>query len=326
MTDKDAATEAVANAAPTEAKKEENRADAAKAVGAVREAGGTEGGETNATGAAGDESGLFGWGGLTEGIGQLWGSVSREGEGEGGEPKRDAPKPALSPSLAPLTKAATEMAASATTELGNAGKVAQLRLGEAAKEVERGWGAFNSFLDDILTPQTQGEGAETQAERGAVAIDGAAEKLHERFPTLDRAEEAVEVYECAMMQKYRSVLNGATPEKTFACNGILYVTPSHLAMYVLDDGGAFGAPFGTVIPLADVKRVQRGNKNMLRVLMVDQSSFVFAAFASVDTFKAAVDVLHHLVGADEGKKPKPAPSGAQSADASEANEVKESSS
>ena len=263
------------------------------------------------------ESGLFGWGGITEGIGQLWGSVSGEADNSNNDVTpvtkvTEAAKPALSPSLAPLTKAATEIAASATTELGNAGKVAQIRLGEAAKEVERGWGVFNSFLDDILTPQQQqsgggagggGDGVEQSANRG-VSLEGAVEKLHERFPSIDKAEEAVEVYECAMMQKYRSVLNGATPEKTFACSGVLYVTPAHLAMYVMDDGGAFGSPFGTIIPLADVKRVQRGNKNMLRVLMVDQSSYVFAAFASVDTFKAAVDVLHHLVGTDDTKKAK----------------------
>ncbi len=227
------------------------------------------------------DDGLFGaWRGWTGGFNELF-SGSREGG-------------PISPRSPSISKAASEIAATA----GHAGKAAQKQLGKAAEEIGKGWANLNHFLDEIVSPATD------EATRGSApdvrsSLDGAAELLHVRFPDIDAAEEAVGTYECTLVQKYRCALNGATPEKTFPLAGVLYVTPLHLAMYVLDDAGAFGAPFGVVVPFADVARVQRGQKAMLRIVTKEKSSYVFAGFQSDGEFKAALDLLEHLVGSAE---------------------------
>lgn len=272
--------------------------------------------QTHAGGESAD-SGLFGsWAGLSGGLNSLFGGGEEAGATTTAEP------PKQSPSLLPLSKAASEIAASATSELESASKAAQIRLGQAAQGIERGWGTLNSFLDDFLSPPVDGQqvpqdGATRDAaappppDAGAVsaAMERAAELLHERFPELDAGEEAIDVYECSLVQKYKCTLNSATPEKTFAFAGVLYVTAAHLAMYVVDDGGAFGAPFGVVVPLTAGNRVQRGSKAMLRVVTNDENSYVFAAFASDDAFKAAVDLLHQIV--DEQTPAAPADTSAE---------------
>lgn len=205
-----------------------------------------------------------------------------EGDGEGGED---------------LQKKAADMAAGATKELEKASKVAQEALGIAAEDLGKGWGKLNHFLDDILAPQSgKGAGsADANAEDLAEDEDVQA-RFHSLFPDLDESEDVIDHYRCTLLQKYRCYLNNETPEKSLSVRGRLFVSTSHLAMYVFDDGGAFdGAKFHVSVPLAEVARVQKGAKSMMRVITSSQSSYIFAEFESEAHFAGALSLVEHMI-------------------------------
>lgn len=244
-------------------------------------------GDTGVSGSEGAPAGMFGgWGfdvstvagGLPD-MGSLFGAEGDEEEnveGENGD----------------LGVVVGSVASKAGVELGNASKAAQETIGKAREEIGKGWGTFNTFLDDILSPKADG------AQRSVGEGVDVQQKFHELFPDLDLDDDVVDHYSCTLLQKYRCYLNNATPEKTFPLRGRLYVTTSHLAMYVVDDGGAFGGqPFGVSVPFREVGKIQKGAKAMLRLVTKTQTSYVFADFESDSHFSGALSLLEHMAGA-----------------------------
>lgn len=183
---------------------------------------------------------------------------------------------------------ATALANVASTELEMASKVAQETIGKAAEEIGRGWGNFNTFLDDMLAPKVNN------------GDDSPTVDVHKRFCELfaDIAQdEVVDHFQCALLQKYRCYLNNATPEKAFPLHGHLFVTTAHLAMHVTDDGMQAGRKtFSITVPLAEVSKVQKGANAMLRVVTKSQSSYILAEFVSDTHFKGALSLLEHMTG------------------------------
>lgn len=196
-----------------------------------------------------------------------------------------------------LQKAAVDMATGATKELEKASKVAQQAIGHAAEDFGKGWGKLNHFLDDILAPGSRrggGGGADADAEDLAEDED-VQTRFHSLFPDLEE-EDVIDHYKCTLLQKYRCYLNNDTPEKSLAVRGRLFVSTTHLAMYIFDDGGAFdGAKFHVSVPLADVARVQKGAKSMMRVITSTQSSYIFADFESETHFTGALSLVEHII-------------------------------
>lgn len=197
-----------------------------------------------------------------------------------------------------LGKTAAQLATAATAEFEHASRAAQATFGKAAQELGRGWGTLNTFLDDMLASDTK------RTEK--VSTDG--KDIHatfrELFPHLESDDEVVDHYRCTLLQKYRCYLNNATPEKMFPLRGRLFVTMSNIAMYVTDDGGAFGGiAFGVNVPFQEVVKIQKGAKAMLRVVTKAQTSFIFAEFESDIHFNGAVSLLEQLGGAAGGNAP-----------------------
>lgn len=245
--------------------------------------------------------GVFGgWGlpdinSVTEGIGGMLGEMV-----EGSEDEEVAERAAGSGAGdgAPdgpgedLQKAAAEAAAVATKELEKSAKAAQETLGKAAEEIGKGWGSLNMFIDDILAPGAGKDNAPAVADDDLADGEDVQERFRSLFPEIDDGEEVVDHYACTLLQKYRCFLNNATPEKTIPVRGRLYVTTSHLAMTVFDDGGAFdGAKFNVTLPFEDVARVQKGAKSMMRVLTNSQTSYIFANFESETHFGGALSLV-----------------------------------
>lgn len=186
---------------------------------------------------------------------------------------------------------AANIATVATAELEHASKAAQETIGKAAQELGKGWGTLNSFLDDMLAakPDVEKDG-EDDAD-----VHNTFQKL---FPELDQDDQVVDHFKCALLQKYRCYLNNSTPEKAYALRGRLFVSTSHIAMYITDDGGEFGGkPFGISIPFQDVGKIQKGAKAMLRLVTKSQSSYIFADFESDSHFTGALSLLEHMAGA-----------------------------
>lgn len=230
-----------------------------------------------------------------------------------------------------LGKAASHLANAAGAELENASKAAQETIGKAAQELGRGWGTLNSFLDDMLSPDDQQNGSSNNrsassssnahgggisdiaSELGASSSATDIQQIFiELFPHLsakadEEQEQVVDHYKCTLVQKYRCYLNNSTPEKAFALRGRLFVTMSNIAMYVADDAGAFGGnAFGINIPFESVTKIQKGAKQMLRVVTRAQTSFIFAEFESETHFQGALSLLEQL-GAASSVPPQPTP-------------------
>lgn len=198
-----------------------------------------------------------------------------------------------------LGATASNLANAATNELEHASRAAQHTIGKAAEELGRGWGTLNTFIDDMLAPEDK---------RGENAVDESQDihaTFRKLFPHFETDDEVVDHYRCTLLQKYRC-LNNATPEKAFPLRGRLFVTMSNIAMYVTDDGGAFGGnAFGVNIPFEEVIKIQKGAKAMLRVLTKAQTSFIFAEFESDTHYNGALSLLEQLHGAASGTLPPP---------------------
>lgn len=190
---------------------------------------------------------------------------------------------------ADISAAAANIANVAATEIDHASKAAQETFGKAAEELGKGWGTLNSFLDDMLTPNI--DGSEEVQEKDMVA------SFHSLFPEIDAEDQVIDHFECALVQKYRCYLNNATPEKTYPLRGRLYISTTHLAMYVTDDGGAFGKqPFGIAIAFADVGKIlkQKGANAMLKLVTKSQQSYIVADFESDAHFSGALSLIEHM--------------------------------
>lgn len=185
---------------------------------------------------------------------------------------------------------AENIAKVATAELEHASKAAQETIGKAAKEIGKGWGTLNSFLDDMLAAKPDADGDQDDAD--------VHNSFHNLFPDLEKDDEVVDHFKCTLLQKYRCYLNNATPEKTYALRGRLFVSTSHIAMYVTDDSGQFGGkPFGISIPFQDVGKIQKGANARLRLVTKSQSSYIFADFESDSHYTGALSLLEHMAGA-----------------------------
>lgn len=197
-----------------------------------------------------------------------------------------------------LGKTAAQLATAATAEFEHASRAAQATFGKAAQELGRGWGTLNTFLDDMLGPDTK------RVEAAGTAGKDIHTTFRELFPHLESDDEVVDHYGCTLLQKYRCYLNNATPEKMFPLRGRLFVTMSNIAMYVSEDGGAFGGiAFGVNVPFQEVVKIQKGAKAMLRVVTKAQTSFIFAEFESDTHFNGALSLLEQLAGAAGGSAP-----------------------
>ncbi|CAN8069317.1 unnamed protein product, partial [Agarophyton chilense] len=192
-----------------------------------------------------------------------------------------------------LKATAAHLAHAASAELQHASEAAQHTFGKAAQELGKGWGTLNSFLDDMLAPAA----SSTASHRAAPSSDAqrVLKHFHQHFPTLPERDDVVDHFECTLIQKYRCQLNDATPEKVFPLSGTMFVTTSHIAMYIVDRHTVFSSEsFGVTIPLADVAKIQKGAKSMLRLLTVDKHSYIFAQFESNTHFNAAISLLEHM--------------------------------
>lgn len=167
----------------------------------------------------------------------------------------------------------------------------------ATKSVEAGWGTLNGFLDNMLAPDQQNgqeDGADPAGENPAALH----ERFHKLFPQLDAEDEIVDHFSCVLLQKYRCYLNNVTPEKLFPLSGRMFVTTTHIAMYVSRDDEGLGAnKFGITIPFEDVTKIQRGAKYMIRIVTKSQASYIFAVFESESHFTSALALLEHMAGA-----------------------------
>lgn len=238
-----------------------------------------------------------------------------------------------------LGKAASHLASAAGAELEIASKAAQETIGKAAQEIGRGWGTLNSFLDDMLAPDTangasSGHNGSSQRSGGGSGASGSISEIaaelgasssatdiqsvfRELFPRVQKEgeeieeedqEQVVDHYGCTLIQKYRCYLNNSTPEKAFALRGRLFVTMSNISMYVADDAGAFGGnAFGINIPFESVVKIQKGAKAMLRVVTRAQTSFIFAEFQSETHFQGALSLLEQLGAPSSVAPPVPGP-------------------
>lgn len=198
-----------------------------------------------------------------------------------------------------LGKTAANIATAATAEFEIASKAAQETIGKAAEEIGKGWGTFNSFLDDMLAAKP---GADSPSREDADMHS----QFQSVFPELAEEDEVVDHFRCAFLQKYRCYLNDSTPEKTYALRGTLFVSTAHIAMSVTDDGGEFGGkPFGTSIPLTSVEKIQKGAKAMLRLMTKEPitKEYIFAEFESDSHFSSALTLLEHMTEPPTAQSP-----------------------
>lgn len=167
----------------------------------------------------------------------------------------------------------------------------------ATKSVEAGWGTLNGFLDNMLAPDQQ-NGQEDGADPAGDNPTALNERFHKLFPQLDAEDEIVDHFSCVLLQKYRCYLNNVTPERLFPLSGRMFVTTTHIAMYVSkDDDGLGVSKFGITIPLEEVAKIQRGAKYMIRIVTKSQASYIFAVFESESHFTSALALLEHMAGA-----------------------------
>lgn len=208
---------------------------------------------------------------------------------------------------------AANIAEVASVELGHASKAAQQTIGKAAEEIGKGWGTLNSFLDDMLAPKVDG------VDEG----DDMAKLFRSKFPELDHDDQLVDHFKCAMLQKYRCYLNNVTPEKAFPMRGMLFVTTTNIAMYVNDDGGAFGGdPFGVSMSFKEIGKIQKGANSMLRIVTKEQQSFIFGEFESDSHFNGALSLLEHMAAPGNAPQPpKEQPTNASNAAEKQATEA-----
>jgi hypothetical protein len=78
----------------------------------------------------------------------------------------------------------------------------------------------------------------------------------------------------------------------------LYITTAHIAIHIYDDLGAFdNATFQITLSFAEIGRVQKGAKAMMRVILHDsaQSSFIFADFETETHFAAALSLVEQMI-------------------------------
>lgn len=238
---------------------------------------------------------------VTEGIGGIFGEYAGNTE-ENQENSADTDGLENADEDA-LTRKAQDIAAGASKELQIASQAAQETFGKAAEELGKGWVNLNEFLDDMLAPKAgasagvrDGTGQFGEVEDVVKEGDDVQARFHELFPELDDGEDVVDHYAATILQKYRCFLNTATPEKTLPLRGRLFVTTAHLAMYIFDDGGLFnGSTFNITVPFAEVARVQKGAKSMMRVVTKAQTSFIFADFDSETHFGGALSLLEHMI-------------------------------
>eukprot|EP00177_Eucheuma_denticulatum_P005278 GFKZ01009602.1.p1 GENE.GFKZ01009602.1~~GFKZ01009602.1.p1 ORF type:complete len:325 (-),score=56.39 GFKZ01009602.1:1036-2010(-) len=198
-----------------------------------------------------------------------------------------------------LGTTAANIASAATAELEIASKAAQETIGKAAEEIGKGWGTFNSFLDDMLASKPGADS--TSSDDGNIHS-----QFQSVFPKLAEEDEVVDHFRCALLQKYRCYLNNSTPEKTYVLRGILFVSTAHVAMYVTDDGGQFGGePFSISIPLKSVGKIQKGAKAMLKLVTKEPItySYIFAEFESDSHFSSALSLLEHMTAASTAQPP-----------------------
>lgn len=243
---------------------------------------------------AGNIGGLFGTGANTENDedDEDEDDDDDDYEVEDGEDERERHGPGEN-----LGKQAANIANAATAEFEVASKAAQETFGKAAEEIGKGWGTLNNFLDDMLAVKPGGENRtpeENDVHTTFLTI----------FPEIGKEDEIVDHFKCTLLQKYRCYLNNATPEKTYALRGRLFVSTAHIAMLVTDDGGEFsGKPFGIAIPFADVGKIQKGAKAMLKLVTKEQISYIFAEFESDSHFSGALSLLEHMTAASTPKPP-----------------------
>lgn len=233
---------------------------------------------------AGNIGGFFGAGGDHQEV-----TEHRDGS-EGEDPNHQEHTPDVNPED-DIGATAANIANVATAELEQASKAAQETIGKAAQEIGKGWGTLNSFLDDILA-------ANPDTANNPDDDSDVHHSFHNLFPQLEQDDQVIDHFKCALLQKYRCYLNNSTPEKVYALRGRLFVSTSHIAMYITHDGGEFGGkPFGISIPFQDVGKIQKGAKAMLRLLTKSQSSYIFADFESDSHFTGALSLLEHMAGA-----------------------------
>lgn len=200
---------------------------------------------------------------------------------------------------------AAELADVASKELASASRAAQVMIGQGAQDLGKGWGKLNHFLDDMLAPQqkkaSEDGGGEEDGDDDAEDLaedEDVQVRFHSLFPDIEESSDVVDHYRCVLLQKYRCFLNPDTPEMSVALSGRLFVCTTHLAMYVFNDHGAFnGAKFFISIPFADVSRVQKGAKSMMRVLTSSQTSYIFGQFESETHFGGALSLVEHMIEA-----------------------------
>jgi hypothetical protein len=283
-----------------------DQVEPAAAAASAGAADGKDGAGANASGGGAEDQGLFGgWGfghlpdmnKVTAGFGGMFGELVDGGGGENEAAERPTGTPDGDGDGEDLHRAAADIAAGATKELEKASKLAQATLGHAAEDLGKGWGKFSDFLDDILAPGAGDKRREASVDAEDLGEDEDVQaRFHSLFPDVGESEDVVDHYRCTLLQKYRCYLNNDTPEKSLAVRGRLFVCTSHLAMYIFDDGGAFdGAKFHVTVPLADVARVQKGAKSMMRVVTSAASSYIFADFESETHFAGALSLVEHMI-------------------------------
>lgn len=239
---------------------------------------------------AGNIGGFFGAGANAEDDDDDQNGYEVDGEDAGEDPERQDPNENLG-------KRAANIANAATAEFEIASKAAQETFGKAAEEIGKGWGTLNNFLDDMLAAKPEGE-------KGAAEENDIQDTFLATFPQIGKEDEVVDHFKCTLLQKYRCYLNNATPEKTYALRGRLFVSTAHVAMHVTDDGGEFGAkPFGVAIPFSDVGKIQKGAKAMLKLVTKEQISYIFAEFESDSHFSGALSLLEHMTAASTAQPP-----------------------
>lgn len=192
--------------------------------------------------------------------GEVSGGEVKKGEGEEGD----------------IGATASHIANAATQELEHASRAAQQTFGKAAEELGRGWGTLNSFLDDMLTPETNtGGDMQTRFKREFAELEGA---------------ELVDEFTCALIQKYRCYLNSLTAEKVFVLKGRMFVCTGCVCVCVDGELGSVRE----VIQMDEISKIQRA-RGMIRVLRGEQS-MILGEFESETHYDGALGLLEHLRG------------------------------
>jgi hypothetical protein len=168
---------------------------------------------------------------------------------------------------------------------------AKENLGFVGQGVSKGWGTLNRLLDNVFHMKEEGEEDSSRKRYADMTTQDWEVELRKAFPSWNKENSLIDAFPCSLMQRYRCVDNKATEEQIIEFPGVLFITVGKVAFH---GSSTDSDKFGVIIGLDEISRIQKGKESRIRLVLKDQTCFIFSQFKDQVEFESALGILEQI--------------------------------